>query len=196
MSQPGEITQLLQEADQGRPEAANELFTLVEDDLRAIVHKRRAATADAELSTTVLVHDAFLRLVGQRETVWQPGDRRKFFGYFARKVQDLLVQDLRARAAQKRGGQHRRADGSEELEHLGEPTGADPDLLLDLKDALDRFEQFAPDEALVFRLRCYLGCTFEEVAEVVSVSLAEAKRSYQRAKLWLQRELESYEPHS
>ncbi len=194
MTLAGDITQLLREADEGRPDAAGRLFALVADDLRAIAHKRRSAAVGDGPNTTMIVHDAFLRLVGQDATTWQAGARRKFFGYFARKVQDVLIDDLRARQAQKRGGQYRRVEAGPDLEDAGPRAGENLDLLLDLRGALDRFEQFAPDDALLFRLRCFLGCTFEEMAEVASVSVAEAKRAYQRTQLWLRRELKAYAP--
>ena len=72
----------------------------------------------------------------------------------------------------------------EPLGHLG--------LLVDLDNALSRLQQFAPDDALFFRVRFFLDCTFEETAEVVGVSKTEGLRSYQRTKLWLQRELKDY----
>ena len=107
MPEAGDITRLLQEVDAGRPEAANELFHLVEDDLRRIARKRKRAAgigAGLDASTTMLVDDAFIRLVGQDTTSWHPGDRRKFFGFISRKIHDLLIDRLREQQAQKRGG--------------------------------------------------------------------------------------------
>ena len=111
MSQPGEITVLLQQADDGVPDADERLYRLVEHDLRAIAKRRKqAAAANVELSTTQLVDDAFLQLVGAQATVWHPGDRRKFFGYMSRKMQDRLVEATRRIKAQKRGGEANRLE--------------------------------------------------------------------------------------
>src|SRR4051812_6449413 len=85
MTQTGDIPLLLQRADQGDGAADNQLYALVIEDLKQIARKRkRAAEVKADVSTTMLVHDAFLQLVGRNVTAWQPGDRRKFFGYIAR----------------------------------------------------------------------------------------------------------------
>ena len=109
MSQPGEITDLLRRADQGDRDAAGRLFALVEGDLRAIARKRkRAVPVGGDQSTTLLVDDAFLRLVGQQATTWEPGDRRKFFGYAANQIHQMLVKagDLPAAVAALRAAGH------------------------------------------------------------------------------------------
>jgi RNA polymerase sigma factor (TIGR02999 family) len=194
MTQPGEITQLLRQADQGDRDAADRLFRLVEKDLKAIARKRKgAAPGGGNLSTTVLVDDAFCRLVGQQAAAWEPGDRGKFFGYASKKIHDLLIQGARAEGRVKRGGRHHRVELEPGEAVPAEGRSEELDLLLDLKSALDQFEQFAPEEALGFRLRYFLGCTFEEVADVLGVSVTEAKRGQARARLWLQAELKEYD---
>ena len=67
------------------------------------------------------------------------------------------------------------------------------ELLIDLKDALLRFQQFARDDAILFRIRFFLECTFEETADIMGTSKTEAVRSYQRTQLWLRRELKEYQ---
>jgi RNA polymerase sigma factor (TIGR02999 family) len=193
MSQPGEITNLLQQADQGDRDAADRLFALVENDLKAIARKRkRAAPVGGEQSTTLLVDDMFVRLVGQQATSWRPGDRQKFFGYAANQIHQLLVKAAQAARAEKRGGGRQRVE-AEAMDLAADPGRSESvDLLLDLKDALDRFERFAPEDALLFRVRYFLGCTFDECAEVLGVSATEAKRKFERARLWLESELKEY----
>jgi RNA polymerase sigma factor (TIGR02999 family) len=193
MNQPGEITMLLRQADQGDCDAVSRLFGLVERDLKAIARKRkRSAPTSNDASTTVLVDEAFYRLVGKQATAWEPGDRRKFFGYVSKKIHDMLIKAARAEAAAKRGG-GRQLDDFGPDDAVQESGAANLDLLLDLQAALDKFEQFAPEEALGFRLRYFLGCTFEEVAEVLGVSPTQAKRGQDQAKLWLRRELKVYD---
>jgi RNA polymerase sigma factor (TIGR02999 family) len=195
MPEAGDITRLLQEADQGHPEAANQLFVLVEQDLRRIARKRKRVAGvgvDVDTSTTVLVDDAFCRLVGRDAAKWQPGDRHKFFAYVSTKIHDMLIDRLREQQAQKRGGGQSPAP----LEH--DPTDAPSegrgylDLLQDLKAALERLQKFALEDAILFRIRFFLDCTFEETADIMGLSKTEAVRAFQRTKLWLQRELKEY----
>jgi RNA polymerase sigma factor (TIGR02999 family) len=197
MPNPGDVTLLLQRASGGDRDAADALYRLVEKDLRAIAGKRKRRFENPEGSTTILVDDAFCKLVGGDATVWRPGDRGKFFSYAANKIHDLLVDAARAQLAQKRGGDRVQVDvealdpaapGAEALEQT--------DFLIDLKDALDRLEKFAPREAAVFRIRYFLGCTFDETAEVLQLSATEAKRLLSKAQMWLQRELKGYERES
>jgi len=175
-------------------QAANHLFILVENDLKLIARKRkRAAPGLGDVATTLLVDEVFCRLVGQDAATWDAGDRRKFFGYASNQIHEMLIKTARAERAAKRGG------GQQRVELDDQPvskSAADPiedvELLLDLKAALDKFEQVSPQDALLFRLRYFLDCTFDESAEVAGVSPTEAKRAFQRTKLWLQRELKEY----
>ena len=194
MPAPGEVTLLLQKAGHGDRQAADELYRLVEKDLRAIAGKRKQRFANpSDGSTTVLVDDAFFKLVGGNATTWQPGDRGKFFSYVANKIHDLLVEAARAKLAQKRGGDRQQLDvaaldpaspGSEALD--------ESDFMIDLRDALDRFEVFAEQEARAFRIYYFLGCTFDETADILQVSATEVKRRIRKAQMWLQRELKGY----
>jgi RNA polymerase sigma factor (TIGR02999 family) len=195
MSTPGDITLLLQQAEQGDRQAADRLFRLVEADLRGIAGKRKQRYADElDANTTALVDDVFCHLVGRDVTLWQPGDRRKFFSYAANKIHDLLVDTARAQAAQRRGGEHQRVAFDEAGPAAGPNLSFDDrDFMLDLKDALSRFEEFAAHESTVFRIRYFLGCTFEEIAEILDISATEAKRQFRKAQLWLQRELRDYQ---
>lgn len=198
MVNPGEVTILLQKADCGDRGAADELYRLVEKDLRAIAGKRKHRFENPlEGSTTVLVDDAFCKLVGSDVTIWQPGDRGKFFSYMANKMHDLLVDAARAKLAQKRGGDRKQVDlsafdpaarGSEALEET--------DFMIDLKAALDRMDAFAADEARAFRIYYFLGCTFDETADILQVSATESKRLLRKAQMWLQRELKGYQHES
>ncbi len=192
MGDAGDITRLLRMADGGDAAAVGRLFALVQDDLKAIARRRkRLSPSAADASTTVLVDEAFLRLVGQQATEWAPGDRRKFFGFASNQMHDLLLKGARAARAAKRGGGRARADQEpDEIAQRGD--AADIDLLIDLKEALERFERFAVQDALIFRLRYFLASTFEEAAQIADVSVTQAKRCYERARLWLENELKDY----
>lgn len=195
MPEPGEVTILLQKASAGDRLAADDLYRLVERDLRAIAGKRKQRFDNGlDGSTTVLVDDVFCKLVGRDVTVWLPGDRGKFFCYAANKIHDMLVESARARGAQKRGGDRRRTDLTEV--DAAAPVSEDGDFIIDLKTALDQLETFAPSEAKVFRIYYFLGCTFAETADILQVSATEAKRLCKKAQMWLQRELKDYHHES
>lgn len=190
----GTITRLLNSAEEQDPAAANELYRLVHEDLQRIARRRKQVVglgAEVGASTTGLVDDAFCRLVGGDATTWRPGDRQKFFSYMSRKIHGDLIDLLRRDRADKRGG-------GRPSEALGDdPAGPDPaaqlSLLVDLGAALDRMDGFDPTAAAVVRYRHFLGCTFEEAADLLSVSKTEAVRTHQRALLWLRRELQGYD---
>lgn len=194
MSTPGEITILLQKAERREPGAADALYRLVEKDLRAIAARRRRPFENpVDGSITVLVDDAFCRLVGGEVTVWRTGDRAKFFSYVATKIHDLLVEAARASLAQKRGGDRRKY--SLENDALAADID-DSDFVIDLQNALVQLEAFAEKEASAFRIHYFLGSTFDETAELLQVSPTEAKRLCKKAQLWLRRELKDYDHDS
>lgn len=189
MSEPGEITHLLQRADAGDVQAANDLYRLVQDDLRAIAARvlARKGVAGVDMCATMLVNDVFLKLVGQNKTEWNAGDRAKFFAYASKKMHELLIDAARTHKAKKRGGDVRHVDGVEE--QAARSGIADLQALLDLKAALERFDKFAFEDALIFRLRHFLGCDFEEIGDVLSIKPKRAKDCFYNARLWLQSEL-------
>lgn len=195
MSTPGDITMLLQQAENGDSDAADQLFRMVQEDLRAIAKKRRQGFPKGiDASTTILVNEAFVRLVGQNSTPWQAGDRKKFFSFAATKIHNYLVNSVRGQEAEKRGGDRKQVEWEKaEVSAFDADSFENQELLIDLKTALDEFHEFAEEDAILFRIRYFLGCTFEETAEIMGVSVTEAKRSFNRAKLWLKRELRSYD---
>lgn len=190
---PSEITLLLQRIEQGDRDAADQLFRRVEADLRAIASRRRRAfPLRLDAPTTLLVNEAFCRLLGDSpEAAAVPGDRRAFFRFAATKIHNILVEITRSDQAKKRGGDRERLEAGH-LEGLAGAVANESQLLIDLQAALERFETFAPEDALLFRIRFFLDCTFEETAEILGISPSEAKRSFQRARMWLQQQLQEY----
>lgn len=189
MSDPPDITLLLQRAEAGDREAENALYLHVRDDLRRIARSRMQRVG-VDATATGLIDEAFCRIVGKGVTVWKEGDRRKFFGYMARKMHDLLVEAARARGRRKRGEGREPVPLEEEL--VPETDRTEADLLLDLQQALNKLEGFAEHDALLFRLRYYLGLTFEETAAILDISETKTKKSFERIKAWLRRELREY----
>ena len=168
---PGEITLLLQKADHGDRDAADALYRLVQLDLRAIAGKRKKRFENPlDGSTTLLVDDAFCKLIGRETTTWQPGDRGKFFSYAANKIHDLLVEGAAPKGAEKRGGDRKQYDVNalDPAVQNALPED-DSDFVIDLKTSLDKLSVFAEKRARAFRIYYFLGSTFDETAEILGV---------------------------
>jgi RNA polymerase sigma factor (TIGR02999 family) len=158
---------------------------LVYAELHRLAHRHmRGQTPGHPLQTTALVHEAYLRLIGSSQVGWQ--NRAHFFAVSAQLMRRVLVDAVRARRAQKRGGQA-------VILSLGEADAPElprPDLLA-LDEALDALAAFDPRKAQVVELRYFGGLTVEETSEVLKVSGATIERDWQMAKLWLSKRLRS-----
>ncbi len=178
-----EITELLHRVHAGDEEAMNSLIPLVYGELKKLAssHLRREG-AQTGLETTVLVHEAFLRLAGSRHPDYE--NRSHFFGIASRLMRQILVDMARARASQKRSG-------------AGEVKVADiPDLsqqpnqsLLVMDDALTRLAQKDPLKVQLIEMRYFGGMTAEESAEVLSISVHVVRRELRLAQAWLRKEM-------
>lgn len=173
------ITQLLERLNQGDREAGEELIGSIYAELRglsgALMRRERPGHT---LQPTALVHEAFLRLV-QGDTKWQ--SRAHFFGAAARAMRRILVDHARGRAAQKRAGGEVRVT----FEDLA-LAAPDPKLdLLALDEALRALEAEDPRLVKVVELRYFAGCSLEETAALLEVSVATVKRDWLYARAWL-----------
>lgn len=183
-STPDDTTQLLVEARAGNGEAFDRLFAHLYHELRALAqHRLRAASAGETLSTTALVHEAYLRLVDQTRCDWQ--DRTHFMALAARAMRYVLIDYARARGAQKRGG------GMQEvpLEAIQLVADARATELIMLNDALE--ELAGRDERLgrIVEYKFFGGLTFDEIAAATGRSVPTVKRDWTRARAWLSRSL-------
>jgi RNA polymerase sigma factor (TIGR02999 family) len=136
------------------------------------------------LQVTALVHEAYLRLVDQQQVDW--GSRAHFFGVAAKIMRSILIDHARRRRAAKRGGAVPQVTLGAAVEDVS--SGANLDLLA-LDEALIRLAEYDPRKSQVVELRYFGGLSLEEVAEVLGVSLATAKRDWITARAWLKREL-------
>lgn len=193
MPEAGDITVLLQQADEGNEDAANRLFLLVQPELEVIARKyKRTSAIGDEIATLEPVHEAFLRLVGSGSTNWQPGDRKKFYGYMAKRIHNLLIDLLRKESSAKRGGNFQRRD-TEDLEGQIESRPVNTlELEIDLNQALNEYQGFDPDGASIFRLRHLTGCTFGEIADRLEMAETTVQRTHHRTKCWLKQKLKEY----
>src|SRR5262249_48900097 len=179
-----QATRLLDAMAQGDPRAAAELLPLVYDELRKLAaHRMKAERADHTLQATGLVHEAYLRLVGNGELDW--ANRAHFFHAAAEAMRRILIEHARAKGGPKRGGGRKKLP----LDVVDLATEADPDQILALDEALSRLEQKDADAARVLRLRFYAGLSVEETAKAVGASPRTVKRDWSYARAFLIREL-------
>ena len=181
----GEITELLQHWRGGSREAFDRLIPLVYDELRVIASRRLAhERRDHALHTTVLIHEAYLKLVGQRAVDWQ--NRAHFFAIAAQLMRRIVVDEARRRLTQKRGS----GGVALAIEDVAapEPSVAPVDVLA-LDTALGELERLDPEQGRLVELRFFGGLTVEETAEVLGHSPATVKREWAVAKGWLYRAL-------
>ncbi len=186
MSSPPDVTALLDAWSRGDACALDRLLPLVYAELRQIAARRlRQERAGHTLQPTALVHEAYLRLVEQRNVDWH--DRAHFYGVAAQVMRRILVDHARRHAARKRGdGAHRVP-----LEDVVQVLAAPDTSVLALDQALTRLEQIDPGLGEIVELRAFGGMTIEEAAHVLKVSPSTAKREWRTAKAWLTRELGS-----
>ena len=184
MASQANITELLSGYARGDKEALDQLMPIVYDELRRQAARYlRREQAGHTLQTTALIHEAYLRLVDQRNVQWQ--NRAHFFGIAAQLMRRILVDHARTKKRVKRGGSNVRVS-------LGDATvavkGQDLDVVA-LDEALDRLARIDEQQSRVVELRFFSGLTVEETAEVMGISTATVKRDWSMAKAWLHREL-------
>jgi RNA polymerase sigma factor (TIGR02999 family) len=164
--------------------AAADLLPAVYDELRrlaaALTHRLRPGQT---LQATALVHEAYLRLVGDHDPAWE--GRRHFFGAAARAMRQILVEQARRKGSHKHGGQGRRVELAEGVAYI-EPPAAD---LLALDEAIGRLQAHNPHLAEIVLLRYYTGLSVEETAGVLGASVRTVYRDWRHARTWLALEL-------
>ena len=174
------VTEVLAAAARGEPGAAAELLPLVYAELRRLAAARLAAERPGHtLNPTGLVHEAYLRLVGNEVF----DGRGHFFAAAAEAMRRILVDAARRRAAEKRGGSLERV----ELTDIAASEGVPAEELLALDAALDRFAAEHPAKAELVKLRYFAGLTLDEAAAALGISSATAKRHWAYARAWLYR---------
>ena len=178
------ISQLLRELSQGRRDALDRLLPLVYDQLRHIAHGQlRGERSGHTLTSTALVHEAYLRLVKIDQVRWQ--DRAHFFAVTARVMRRILIDYARAAKREKRGGNATRVSLSGAMEL---PLATADDLLA-LEQALTRLEELNERQCRVVECRCFAGMSVEETATALDTSPATVKRDWALSRAWLNREL-------
>ena len=182
-----DLTRVLDRAQNGDSQAAEELLPLVYDELRRVAAARMANGAPGHtLQPTALVHEAWLRLLGKDgEARFQ--NRTHFFAAAAEAMRHILIDRARRKQALRHGGGQQQVD-ADELE-IAAP--ADDDELLAVNAALERLAQADPPKAELVKLRYFVGLTIEEAAAALGISEPTAKRRWALARAWLFNEIKS-----
>jgi RNA polymerase sigma factor (TIGR02999 family) len=176
-----EVTQILSAIEAGDPIAAAQLLPLVYDELRKLAAARMAEErADHTLQPTALVHEAYLRLVGNVDRPWN--GRGHFFAAAAEAMRRILVEIARRKKAVRHGGEHVRVEVANDLPD----PGPDPERLLAIDDALEQLSAADPTAAQLVKLRYYAGLSVEEAGDSLGLSRPTAYRLWAYARSWLQ----------
>ena len=180
-----DVTQILNAIEQGDPSASEKLLPLVYKELRVLASQRLTNEKPGQtLQATALVHEAYLRLVGnQNDQSWD--NRGHFFAAAAEAMRRILVDIARRKQSLREGGNRNRVDlnGIEiESPHL-------PSDLLEINEALSDFEKIEPEKAKLIKLRYFAGMTIPEASQALGISTATAERHWAYARAWLHTEL-------
>jgi RNA polymerase sigma factor (TIGR02999 family) len=174
------VTQLLREASSGNRQSLDQLLPIVYNELRRLADSfMRRERASHTLQPTALVHEAYIRLIDQRDVEWE--NRAHFMSIAAETMRRILVNYAHANNAAKRGGKETKLSIDEAI---GFQVGEEIDLVL-LDEALTNLAQFDPRQSQIVELRFFGGLTVKEVATVLSLSAATVEREWRTAKAWL-----------
>ena len=178
------MTEAGDEKPAGETQPAAELLSQLYTELRRLAGVlTRQLPPGQTLQPTALVHEAYLRLVRNQDPGWE--GRRHFFGAAAQAMREILVEQARRKASQKRGGQAQRVELAEGLAWIEPPA----DDLLALDEAVGRLQVEDPRLAEIVQLRYFTGLSVEETASVVGASVRTVKRDWRYARAWLARQL-------
>jgi RNA polymerase sigma factor (TIGR02999 family) len=179
-----EVTKIIRAVEAGDPHAAAELLPLVYDELRMLAAQRLAREKPGQtLEPTALVHEAYLRLIGDGpEPSW--AHRGHFFAAAAEAMRRILVDTARRKQAIRHGGGRRRVP-LQDHHDIAQPL----DDVLALDEALARFAREEPAKAELVKLRFYAGLSASEAASALGISVASAERWWVFARAWLFSEL-------
>jgi len=179
------ITEMLRQWSGGKTEVMDDLLPLIYEELRrrAAAYLRRERP-NHTLQPTALVHEAYLRLIDQRQDNWASRDH--FFAIAAQAMRRILVDHARGRHRQKRGGSNEDLPLEDALLAAADEASVD---LIALDEAMKRLAKLDPQQERIVELRYFGGLSLDEAANALSISRATAARDWQVAKAWLHREM-------
>ena len=181
----GDATVMLAAIEAGDSKATEQLLILVYDELRRLAASKLAHEAPGQtLQPTALVHEAWLRLIGDRNPSFQ--NRTHFFRACAEAMRRILIDRARQKKTKRHGGGYQRVNFDDV--DLAAPSSEDQ--LLAMNEALERFAVDHPVQADMVKLRYFAGLTNEEVSEVLGISVATVKNYWTYSRAWLLNEME------
>jgi RNA polymerase sigma factor (TIGR02999 family) len=179
-----DVTQILSRIEAGDPKAAEKLLPLVYDELRKLAAAKLAHEKPGQtLEATALVHEAYLKLVGEKDNVTFV-NRRHFFAAAAEAMKQIVVDNARRKLAQIHGGEWNRVKSPKDFEG----SEADPIQSLAIHELLERLALKRVRAADVAKMRLYLQMSLKEIAEVLEMSADTAEADWAYARAWMQRE--------
>jgi len=180
-----DVTRILNAIERGDAKATDELLPLVYEELRLLAAQKLSHEPPGQtLQATALVHEAYLRLVGDEPRSWE--NRGHFFAAAAEAMRRILVDNARRRQARKSGGQQKRIP----LDVTDITDGAAPEEIVALDDALARLAVEDPKAAEIAKLRLFAGLSVDQAAQAIAVSRATAYRQWTYARAWLRSEIQ------
>jgi len=180
-----EITRMLREWSDGKPEALDQLLPLIYDELhRQAANFLRKERPGHTLQTTALINEAYLKLIDRRDVNWQ--SRTHFFAVAAQAMRRILIDYAKAKHRRKRGGDNIKLSLEEATLVAAEEKGVD---LIALDEALNKLAERDEQQARVVELHYFSGLSLEETAEALHVSRTTVARDWEAARAWLHREL-------
>ncbi|MFN7732929.1 MAG: ECF-type sigma factor [Pirellula sp.] len=184
-----DVTRILTQIEAGDPSAAEQLLPLVYQELRKLASAKLSKEKPGQtLQPTMLVHEAYLRLVDVDQPQKWNG-RGHFFAAAAEAMRRILVEKARRKQSLKQGGHLRHVDVDMDLASV--PIENPVEDLLALDEALARFESQWPDKAMLVKLKYFAGLTTPEASEAMGISTATAERYWKFARAWLHSQLKS-----
>jgi RNA polymerase sigma factor (TIGR02999 family) len=176
-----DVTRILSQIEQGDPKAAELLLPLVYNELRRLAAAKLAQEKPGQtLQATALVHEAYVRLVGD-DNSQQWDNRGHFFAAAAEAMRRILIEQARRKQSDKRGGDRQRID-IEQIDLVGKP---DHEEMLAFDDALTRFSGEDPEAARLVKLRYFVGLSVEQAGEAMGISRSSAYDHWVIARAWL-----------
>lgn len=180
----GEVTRILHELVGGERDAAERLFPVVYAELRSLAGKYlMRQPSDHTLQSTALVHEAYIRLVGDDNAIWN--GKKHFFRVAAKAMRRILIDHARQRASGKRGG-YRRKLSLDDAKSIADQADSQ---ILAVHDALEELAKIDEQLAELVELKFFGRFSIEEMSEILGVSPRTVKRLWQVARCWLQREI-------
>ncbi len=185
------VTQLLGDLREGKEGAVNELFPLVYDELHNLAqNQRKFWQGDQTLNTTALVHEAYLKLVDQKASVWH--NRAHFYSIAAKAMRHILINYAKFRRRKKRGGDNQKVSIDENRLIINEVIDLSEErseMLLSLDEALNNLAGFSLRQSKIVECRFFGGMSIADTAEALNISPATVKRGWAMAQAWLYNEM-------